>query len=277
MPDSPFHASLVALCRNEKPIAGRISDVRIEVGDIAVAEVDESFFFVNAKESELSLARRLRGYHIQRWDRAIMATLITAAMITSAAMGWLSMLNAAMLATGAMLLSGCLTLRIAARSIDYGTLVVLGAAIGVAAAVSESGLAAVIASLLTRLGGGDPTAALAVVFIGRIVMANLITNTASAVFLFPIALSIADQLGVNFMPFAIALMTGTVGAAITPAAYQTNLMVYGPGEYAFMDFVKIGVPLTVVVGVITIWLAPIFFPFLRGSNQIKHEYAQAIV
>jgi len=261
LPDSPFQASLVALCRNEKPIPGRISDVRIEVGDVAVVEVDESFFFVNAKESELSLARRLRGYSIQRWDRAIMATLITVAMITSAAMGWLSMLNAAMLATGAMLLSGCLTLRIAARSIDYGTLVVLGAAIGVAAAVSESGLAAVIASLLTRLGGGDPTAALAVVFIGRIVMANLITNTASAVFLFPIALSIADQLGVNFMPFAIALMTGTVGAAITPAAYQTNLMVYGPGEYAFMDFVKIGVPLTLVVGVITIWLAPIFFPF----------------
>ena len=182
-------------------------------------------------------------------------------MITSAAMGWLSMLNAAMLATGAMLLTGCLTLRIAARSMDYGTLFVLGAAIGVAAAVSESGLAAEIAALLTRLGGGDPTAALAVVFIGRIVMANLITNTASAVFLFPIALSIADQLGVSFMPFAIALMTGTVGAAITPAAYQTNLMVYGPGEYEFMDFVKVGVPLTIMVGVITVWLAPIFFPF----------------
>jgi di/tricarboxylate transporter len=224
-------------------------------------EVDESFFFINAKESEFSLVHRLRGYSIQRWDKAIMASLITAGMITTAAMGWLSMLNAAMLATGAMLLTGCLTLRIAARSIDYGTLFVLGAAIGVAASVSESGLAAVIASLLTRLGGGDPTAALAVVFIGRIVMANLITNTASAVFLFPIALSIADQLGVSFMPFAIALMTGTIGAAITPAAYQTNLMVYGPGEYEFMDFVKMGVPLTLVVGVITVWLAPIFFPF----------------
>jgi di/tricarboxylate transporter len=154
-----------------------------------------------------------------------------------------------------------LTLRLAARSIDYGTLFVLGAAIGVAAAVSESGLAAEIAALLTRLGGGDPTVALAVVFIGRIVMANLITNTASAVFLFPIALSIADQLGVSFMPFAIALMTGTIGAAITPAAYQTNLMVYGPGEYAFADFVKMGIPLTLLVGVMTIWLAPVFFPF----------------
>jgi di/tricarboxylate transporter len=261
LPESPYTAPLVAVSRNDQPVAGRIADVQIEVGDVGVLEVDESFFFVNAKESEFSLVRRLRGYSIQRWDKAITATLITAAMITSAAMGWLSMLNAAMLATGAMLLSGCLTLRLAARSIDYGTLFVLGAAIGVAAAVSESGLAAEIAALLTRLGGGDPTIALAVVFVGRIVMANLITNTASAVFLFPIALSIADQLGVSFMPFAIALMTGTVGASITPAAYQTNLMVYGPGEYEFMDFVKVGIPLTIMVGVITVWLAPVFFPF----------------
>jgi len=261
LPEGPFNLTLVAVCRNERPVAGRIEDVRIEVGDVAVVEVDESFFFVNAGEAEFSLARRLRGYRIQRWHKAATASLITAAMITSAAMGWMSMLNAAMLAAGAMLLTGCMTLRIAARSIDYGTLFVLGSAIGVAAAVSASGLAADIAALLTRLGGGDPTAALAVVFIGRIVMANLITNTASAVFLFPIALSIADQLGVNFMPFAIALMTGTVGAAITPAAYQTNLMVYGPGEYSFSDFVKMGVPLTVIVGAITVWLAPLAFPF----------------
>jgi di/tricarboxylate transporter len=261
LPESPFNLTLVAVCRNELPVAGRIEDVQVEVGDVAVLEVDESFFFINAREAQFSLARRLRGYEIQRWHKAATASLITAAMITSAAMGWMSMLNAAMLAAGAMLLTGCMTLRIAARSIDYGTLFVLGSAIGVAAAVSASGLAADIAALLTRLGGGDPTAALAVVFVGRIVMANLITNTASAVFLFPIALSIADQLGVNFMPFAIALMTGTVGAAITPAAYQTNLMVYGPGEYSFSDFVKMGVPLTVIVGVITVWLAPVFFPF----------------
>jgi len=261
LPDTPFKITLVATSRNYLPVPGRMQDAQIEVGDVAVLEVDESFFYVNSQEPQFSLTKRLRGYHIQRWHKAVTATVITAAMITSAAMGWLSMLNAAMLATGAMLPTGCMTMRVAARSIDFGTIVVLAAAIGVAAAVSESGLAALIASLLTRLGGGDPVAALAVVFIGRIVMANLITNTASAVFMFPIALSIADQLGVNFMPFAIALMTGTVGATITPAAYQTNLMVYGPGEYSFSDFVKMGVPLTLLVGVITVWLAPVFFPF----------------
>jgi len=103
--------------------------------------------------------------------------------------------------------------------------------------------------------------ALIAIFVGRVVMANLITNTASAVFLFPIALSMADQLQVNFMPFAIALMTGTVGATIIPASYQTNLMVYGPGDYKVADFVKMGLPLTLVVGVVTVLLAPVVFPF----------------
>ena len=92
-------------------------------------------------------------------------------------------------------------------------------------------------------------------------MANLITNAASAVFMYPIALSIAGQLGVSFMPFAIALMTGTVGALITPTAYQTNLMVYGPGNYQFGDFMRAGIPLTLVVGAVTVILAPMVFGF----------------
>ena len=261
LPDSPYKMTLVALSRNGQPVEGRIRDVRVEVGDVAVLEVNESFFYVNSRETELSLVKPVRGYRIQRWHKAAIATVITAAMITFAAMGWMSMLNAALLATGAMLLTGCMTLRIAARSIDYSTLGVLAAAIGVAEAVAESGLAAQIAELLTRLGGGNALAALAVVFIARVVMANLITNAGSAVFMFPIALSMADQLGVSFMPFAIALMTGTIGSVINPAAYQTNLMVYGPGEYEFADFVKMGVPLTLLVGVITVVLAPRFFPF----------------
>jgi di/tricarboxylate transporter len=226
-----------------------------------VLEVDDSFFYVNRGEIQFSLVHPVPGHRIRRWHRAAAASLITVAMVTAAAMGWMSMLNAALLATGLMLLSGCLTLRVAARSIDYSTLGVLAAAIGVAAAVSESGLAAVIAGGLNRLGAGNALAALAVVFLGRVVMTNLITNAASAVFMFPIALSMADQLGVSFMPFAIALMTGTVGAAITPAAYQTNLMVYEPGEYSFMDFVKMGLPLTLLVGAVTLLLTPWLFPF----------------
>ncbi len=88
-------------------------------------EVDDSFFYVNRGEHEFSLARRVRGYRIRRWHKAAVASAITAAMITAAAAGWMSILNAALLATEAMLLTRCLSIRNAARSIDYSTLGVL--------------------------------------------------------------------------------------------------------------------------------------------------------
>ncbi len=92
-------------------------------------------------------------------------------------------------------------------------------------------------------------------------MDAMVTNVASAVFMFPIALTIASQLGTSFMPFAITVMVGASCSFISPVSYQTNLMVYKPGEYTFLDFVKIGVPISILVGVITVFLTPVFFPF----------------
>jgi len=89
----------------------------------------------------------------------------------------------------------------------------------------------------------------------------MITNVASAVFMFPIAMAIAGNLGVNGMTFAITVMVGASCSSISPMGYQTNLMVFSPGGYKFTDFVKIGIPMTVVVGIITIILAPMVWPF----------------
>jgi di/tricarboxylate transporter len=79
--------------------------------------------------------------------------------------------------------------------------------------------------------------------------------------MFPIAMSMAAAMGLNGMPFAITVMVGASCSFISPMGYQTNLMVYEPGGYKFTDFARMGVPLTLLVGVITIWLTPIFFPF----------------
>ncbi len=261
LPDSPYRFSLVGVSRAGKPLEERLDDIRIEVGDNAVLEVDDAFCYVARNEQEFSLQKPLEGYRIRRWHRAAAATVIMVAMVTVVTLGWMSMLNAALLATGAMLLSGCMSLRSAAHSVDFATLVALAAAIGVAAAVSESGLADAIARGLRRVGAGNPYGALAAVFVGHVIMGNLITSAASAVFMFPIAVSLAGSLGVSFMPFAITLMIGMVGATITPAAYQTNLMVYEPGGYTTWDFVRLGVPLTLLVGAVTIFLAPVAFPF----------------
>jgi di/tricarboxylate transporter len=261
MPDSPYRVSIIALSRRGQPVSGLLSEVRIEAGDDVILEVDEAFFHENLNEVEFSLTKRLTGVRFKRYDRALTATLITAAMVLVAALGWMSMLNAALLATGAMLLTGCMTLRWAGRSVDFPILIVIASAMGLEAAVTESGLAMAIADLLLRIGGKDPYVAITMVFLGCILMDTMVTNVASAVFMFPIAIDMAAALGVNGMPFVMTLMVGASCSFISPMGYQTNLMVYEPGSYRFSDFVKIGVPLTIVVGIVTIALVPRLWPF----------------
>jgi di/tricarboxylate transporter len=111
------------------------------------------------------------------------------------------------------------------------------------------------------LCGGNPWASLAAIYICTLVATELISNNTAAALMLPLALSAAKQLDVSFMPFVIAVMMGASAGFATPFGYQTNLMVYGPGGYKFMDYVKIGLPLDIIVGAITITLAPWAFPF----------------
>ena len=104
-------------------------------------------------------------------------------------------------------------------------------------------------------------AALAAVYVGTVALTNVITNAASAVMMFSVAVSLANGLGVSFLPFAMSLMSGASCAFINPAGFQTNLMVQQPGGYKFSDFATVGVPLTLIVGVVVLLLAPIVYGF----------------
>jgi len=261
LPHSPYKIWLVAVSRNGQPIQEHISEATIEAGDDVVMEVDDTFFHEPLNEQEFLLTRRLRGAHLQRINRALTATCITVAMIAVVTLGYMSMLNAALLASGAMLMTGCMTIKEAANSISYSTLVVMAAAIGLEAAVSHTGLAQNIANLLGAMGGGNPFIALAAVFIGAVFMSNFIAHAAAVALMFPIALSMAADLNTSFMPFAVIIMLGASYSFISPTGYQTNLMVYGPGGYKFTDFFRIGIPLTIVVGILTVLLTPVFFKF----------------
>jgi di/tricarboxylate transporter len=260
--DREFEVWLVGMAREGAAMDYPLENAIIQIGDVALLEVRDPFFYRNRNETEFFMTKKLRGARIQRTDKALLATLITISMVVSVTMGWFSMLNAALLAAGAMLLTGCMDLKSAGKSVDFATLIVIAAAMGLESAVTASGLSGVIGNFLGALGGDNAYLALAVVFLGCIAMDAMVTNVASAVFMFPIALTIAEGLGVSFMPFAITVMVGASCSFISPVSYQTNLMVYGPGEYSFGDFVKAGVPLSILVGIITIALTPMIFPFI---------------
>ena len=261
VPEAHLKVSIIAISRGGKPIDGPMSQVRVKAGDVAVLEVDESFFHENRRAVAFSMVRRLTGARIKRYDRAVNAMLITTALIVVVACGWMTMLNAALLASGAMILTGCMTFRQAGRSLEFQTLITIASAIGLEAAVTASGLSEKIAGLLSIVGGDNPYTALAVVFIGCIFMNTMIITVASAVFMFPIAMAMAANLGVNGMPFVITVLVGACCSFISPMSYQTNMMVYRPGKYTFTDFVKIGIPMTIIVGIVTMIVVPFVWPF----------------
>jgi di/tricarboxylate transporter len=257
----PFSAEIVALSRANEPPEGLLEDFRIQSGDVGVLEVEDDFFYETRDQAEFSLTRQIDGYRIQRTSRASIAGIITVGMVLLAAFDVMSMLNAALLGGLALILTGSMSPRTAWRSIEWETVVVLGAAIGLSAAVIETGLSDVIADGLLTIGGSNPYYALVIVFIGCILLTNIITNAAAASIMFPVALALSETLDVNFLPFAIVLMLGTSYAFINPAAYQTNLMVQEPGNYTFLDYAKVGLPLTIIVGIVVLILTPLIYQF----------------
>jgi di/tricarboxylate transporter len=261
LPDSPYQLMLVGVSRNGQAPSEPLADLHLEVGDAGVVEVDDAFFYENRRELDFILTKRLEGFRVQRIDRAAVAIVITVGMVVLAATGLTSMLNAALLAALAMLLSGCLTIDRLWQSVDWQTIVVLGAAVGLESAITGSGLAREIANLFAVIGGRSPMVALAAVYIGTVLLTNVITNVAAAVLMFSVAVSLSTGLGVSFLPFAMVLMCGASHAFINPAGFQTNLMVQKPGGYVFSDFAKVGFPLTLIVGLVVLSLAPLVYGF----------------
>jgi len=261
LPDSPYQLMVVGVSRHGQAPREPLADLRLEIGDAGVVEVDDAFFYENRRELDFILTKRLEGFRVQRIDRAAVAIVITVAMVLLAATGITSMLNAALLAAMAMLLSGCLTIDRLWQSVDWQTIVVLGAAVGLESVITGTGLARETANLFAVIGGRSPMIALAAVYVGTVLLTNLITNVAAAVLMFSVAVSLSTSLGVSFLPFAMVLMSGASHAFLNPAGFQTNLMVQKPGGYVFSDFSKVGIPLTLIVGFVVLLLAPLVYGF----------------
>jgi di/tricarboxylate transporter len=167
----------------------------------------------------------------------------------------------ALLAAAVLLLTRCITVESARRSIDWEVLLAIAASLSLGMALETTNAARGIAEHLITLAGGSPWVTLAIIYLVTLLVTELVTNNAAAALMFPFALTTAQGLGVSYMPFMIAVMMAASAGFATPIGYQTNLMVYGPGGYKFSDYVKIGVPLDLLIAAATIALAPIAWPF----------------
>jgi len=258
---SLYEAVVVAVARGGKRVPGKIGDIEIHAGDTLLLEARPSFVSQNRQSRDFLLVSAIEGSTPPRHDRAPLAAAILAGMVAAATLFGVSMLVAALVAGGLMIATRCTTGAAARRSVDWQVLTVIGAALGLGQALGQTGAAAAIAQAWVGFAGENPWATLVGIYAITSVFTALITNNAAAVLLFPIAGAAAESLGVSFRPFVFAIMMAASASFATPIGYQTNLMVYGPGGYRFSDYLRIGLPLNVVLAVVTILIAPWVWPF----------------
>jgi di/tricarboxylate transporter len=256
-----YNAVVLAVARNGERLLGKIGDIILEPGDNLLLEAHPMFLEKQRASKDFYLVSSIPDSEPLRHEKAGWAIAILVGMVVCAGFGWVPMLNASIVAAMMILLTGCCSPARSLQSIEWSVLVVIGAALGVGEALRTTGAAEAIAATCISIAGDNPWVVLAVVYAMTNLMTEVITNNAAAAIMFPISLALSQSLDTNILPFVITIMIAASASFSTPIGYQTNLMVYGPGGYKFTDFTRIGFPLNILFGIITVTLAPLIYPF----------------
>lgn len=255
------NGAVIAVARNGQRVRGRLGDIKLAAGDLLLVEAEPGFADRADGSRDFLLVRRLEDSTPRRHAKAPLAIVILVAMVALATLGVYPMLVAALIAAGAMVLTRCCTITEARRSVDWSVLVVIASALGLGAALDKTGAAQLVANSVLSVVGNHPWLTLIAIYAVTSFATEIVTNNAAVAITFPIAKAAAASLGVDFMPFVIAIMMAGSASFATPLGYQTNLMVYGPGGYTFADFLKIGIPMNVLVGISSVIITPLVFHF----------------
>lgn len=245
-----YGAVVLAVAREGERVKGNLSTIRLKAGDTLLLEARPAFVTRQRYNKDFLLINDLQK-ETPRHERALLAWGILFSVMAAAALGLTSMLNAALIGAVLMLVTGCISMSQAQRSMDMQTILTIAASFALGAALEKTGVAAVLADYIVQFSHGSPWLMLLLMYLVVSLLTEVITNNAAAVVMVPIALAMAQQAGINPEPFILGIMMAASASFATPIGYQTNLMVYGPGGYKFADFLRVGVPMNLCVGIIT--------------------------
>ncbi len=256
-----FGAVVLAVSRRGERIKKKVGDIILKTGDILLMETPRNFAERYKYSSDFLLVSTLTHTGTPNYEKSRTAWAILGGMILLVTLNVLSMFQASFLAAIFMIVTGCTRVEESRKGIDWQVLIVIAAALGIGNAMQVTGIASELAGGFIGLAGQHPYLALIAVYLITWGLTEMITNNAAAVLIFPFAISVAANLGVDFMPYVMIIMFAASASFATPIGYQTNLMVYGAGGYDFKDFLKIGLPLNLIIAVIALLLVPVFWPF----------------
>jgi di/tricarboxylate transporter len=256
-----YDAAVVAVHRNGERMTNKIGDIDLRPGDTLLLQTGYDFIRAYRNNPDFYLISDI-GWRPLRRDKAWIAALAFAGLVVMMVLDSNNILLAAFLAAGVMVGTRCISAADARRSVEWPVLIAIASSFAVGKALESSGVAKAFAGGLVQLTQPlGPIAALAAIYIGTLILTEIISNNAAAVLAFPFCLETARLLDVSNRPFIIAVTLAASQAFASPIGYQTHMMVFGPGGYRFNDFVRVGLPLNLLIAVVTVVVIPLVWRF----------------
>ncbi len=255
-----YKALVLAIQRRGETIRDKLNSVELGLGDALLLQAHSAQIAALRNDSSFIVLDEVPGVALKHKVPVVLAIL--AAVVGLAAFGVLPILVTSILGCLAMVLTRCLRLEEAYHAINWQVIFLLAGILPLGLAMQKTGAAGAIAQrAVGAVGDMGPVAVLAVVYLMTSVMTDTMSNNAAAVLLAPIAISTAEQLGVDPRPFLMAITFAASTGFSTPVGYQTNTMIYNPGGYKYTDFLRTGVPLSILFWILSVTFIPRFWSF----------------
>ncbi|MFP8966995.1 SLC13 family permease [Pokkaliibacter sp. CJK22405] len=249
-----------AVHRKDENIQADLEQLQLHFGDVLLVEGTSEQIRRFADNGDLIILNSIeeKTYRKKKAPLAILAILL---VMSLAAAGVMPIEGLALIAAASMLMTGCLTEEEAYKAIEWRILLMIFGMLAVSKGIDNTGLAELLVNQLATLTAhAGPVVVLSMVYLLTSILTEVLSNNAVAVLIAPIAIALAQQLGFNPYPFAIAVMFAASASFATPIGYQTNTFVYSAGGYRFSDFLRIGLPMNLLMWVIATLLIPILWP-----------------
>ncbi|MCL6415814.1 SLC13 family permease [Aestuariirhabdus sp. Z084] len=257
-----YDAAVVAVNRGHEQLSGKLGSLELQVGDCLLLSAGEDFEQRARDSGDLHLIGSDSGSGRLNMRSSLMSFFTFIGAIVLAASGVLPLFDGLLIVLSFYLLMGWVNVGELVQRFPYQLFLVIGSALGIAQVAQSVGLIDIaVAFLVPDSASLSPWMALLMVYLLTMLLTELVTNNVAAALAFPVAWGLAETLGVSTMPFVMAVAYGASASFLTPYGYQTNLMVYGAGNYRFFDYLKMGFPISLIYGTLVMLLIPLFFPF----------------
>ncbi len=261
-----YKVNILGIQRSDKYILQDLKDEKMHSGDVLLVQGQWSdIALLNDEQSEWLVVGKTieEGTKIKLNYKAPIAATIMLLMILAMVFNILPSVTAVMIAAVLMVISGCFTnVEAAYKTINWESIVLIAAMLPMSIAIEKTGGADAFSDIIVSTAGGfGPYIVLAVIYFATSLLTMFISNTATAVLFAPIALQIALTIGVNPTPMLFAVAVAASMCFTSPFSTPPNALVMSAGRYTFMDYVKVGLPLQLILGIIMIFVLPIIFPF----------------